>query len=1021
MAVVEGKTVPDPTLTSRRPQSAFALVLMVSVLAMAVLLLITLAAVTRVETRMAANADELARARQDVTMALHVALGQLQRYAGPDARVTASAASFGGGEGTAAFTGVWDSATGAVAPMIWLVSGNEQNPLAVTPASSVASGAELVGEGTATAPRQVLVPWQELTESALDGSSAVRSRIAWWVEDRGVKASVSTPDRSAEVAYGPWQDSVQRQRLRQQLGSIPSWIEPTGTSARGFDPWAAAHRPWLERVLASGQLGWLDPIGAEPLPSALRHRWQAVTPATHGVLANTLPTDHLGRGLWRDLSLAPEALGPAFVRYQRRDYIEPPSFGNTAVPSITTEASPRRRAAVQAPISQAADAFRPAFVSSVAPVLTEVLLQFRLDRVSGGVELRSRVYVGLWNPYSVALQAPADLELVVRGLPTIRVADPLEGSAAAIDLQQSAFGPARDRVQLPFTAGESGQTDRVSWLPGRMYGWTTLTGPDPPGELAFYGKTLNASGWVGGVTPLAGSSSNLAVTGPAVTTLMVELWAGGERLTTCSAPAYPPFSIPDIEPAGASSYWNWRFAYGFRLGQPSSTSLDRSWLISDGRDPRTMDAGPELWDPFNASGGFEPDAPAYTGVPPTASGLEHLLLFRPQGTAIATRSANRDTPVFELPRLPLLSLGELQHLQVEGYRPFAVGNPWGGLANGVFDRHFFSGLEPHGAGPDISSHEPLPNWNLIPFDTRLESTPAALDLADLRAAGAFSSRLLLQRGAFNVNSVDPVAWAAVLSSSRFPANFEFAWADVDDGPLITAATGSQRSESALISESFDDPAWGSSGLAGPVFFRFSQTAQETFFSSSEAALGAGELSRRPFRQGVRGGEDAVRGLTAAQVRALAERIVGLVRVKHAASGPFRSLEEFINGSPALGGRSVLERAIAESELNRAAFSGDAAVSSPDYHGFSSLTLTSADLLTTLAPYLRNRSDTFAIRAAAEVLNPATGTVTARAWAEMTVQRFPSPVEPNDSFEQPSGRFGRRFEITGFRWLSPFEL
>jgi type II secretory pathway component PulK len=72
-------------------QRGFALLITITLLAFLVLLLVSLASLTRVETQVASNNQQLAQARQNALMALNVALGQLQKYAGPDQRVTATA------------------------------------------------------------------------------------------------------------------------------------------------------------------------------------------------------------------------------------------------------------------------------------------------------------------------------------------------------------------------------------------------------------------------------------------------------------------------------------------------------------------------------------------------------------------------------------------------------------------------------------------------------------------------------------------------------------------------------------------------------------------------------------------------------------------------------------------------------------------------------------------------------------------------------------------------------------------
>src|SRR4051812_10807586 len=77
--------------SARRCQQGFALLITITLLAFLVLLLVSLAALTRVETQVAANDQQLAQARQNALMALSIAIGQLQKAGGPDQRVTATA------------------------------------------------------------------------------------------------------------------------------------------------------------------------------------------------------------------------------------------------------------------------------------------------------------------------------------------------------------------------------------------------------------------------------------------------------------------------------------------------------------------------------------------------------------------------------------------------------------------------------------------------------------------------------------------------------------------------------------------------------------------------------------------------------------------------------------------------------------------------------------------------------------------------------------------------------------------
>ncbi|MEN9841720.1 MAG: hypothetical protein RL376_1520, partial [Verrucomicrobiota bacterium] len=148
------KFAPQP---KRNPAQGFALLVTIVLVAFLVLIVVGLATFTRVETQVAANSQQVAQARQNAVMALNLALGQLQKYAGPDQAVTARA------DITSAtplkqpyLTGVWSTSNTSSTPDTWLVSGNEINPVMVNPKNapdpSTAATAEsqvfLVSNGT---------------------------------------------------------------------------------------------------------------------------------------------------------------------------------------------------------------------------------------------------------------------------------------------------------------------------------------------------------------------------------------------------------------------------------------------------------------------------------------------------------------------------------------------------------------------------------------------------------------------------------------------------------------------------------------------------------------------------------------------------------------------------------------------------------------------------------------------------------------------------------------------------------
>ncbi len=113
-----------------------------SLMAFIVVLVLSLSLIVQVETASSSAALAQLRAKESAKLALFMGLGELQRYTGPDQRVTARAEILGSGLSTQNpfWTGVWDTTNPSAGPR-WLVSWQDQNG---TPGSTM----QLVGEGT---------------------------------------------------------------------------------------------------------------------------------------------------------------------------------------------------------------------------------------------------------------------------------------------------------------------------------------------------------------------------------------------------------------------------------------------------------------------------------------------------------------------------------------------------------------------------------------------------------------------------------------------------------------------------------------------------------------------------------------------------------------------------------------------------------------------------------------------------------------------------------------------------------
>ena len=1005
----------------RRPRArGFAIVLTLGLLSFLVLLLLALATLARVETRISDHALRQVQARQNALMALNIALGRIQKFAGPDARVTATAEAFGGENGTSGYTGVWDAAAAGSEPLTWLVSGNEGgNALRVTPAGG-GNVVELAGANTSGAAGEILVPKQAIASRAVPGQpgETIVGNYAWWVGDEGVKASVSLVDRSSKLTYAPFDAIEARSRIRQQIALGPGPADSAGQAV--FEPRDANNAPQASRVLATSQLAFLRrPDGTTAVGlDAVRQNFHDWAPENRAVLAMTKPG-----GLRQDLSLRPELLGPAFAAwadYSR--YLEDPAAPATpllspAYPAANPREALRRRFRMTAPLTASG------ITHGVAPVMSYFLITFniRTDQSVGGsmrpVEVRARWMATLWNPYSSAL-VPENLQLEVTGLPVVHVMNDTAGTTVTSIALDSLFG-APLRISLPWTPG--GRDDQQSWLPGRVYTWSAQEnlnkGSAPPGDgfsSIFYTRTLSTAAGQGvqrAVSLVTMANSAQAHLQGAAAQLTVRLYrtrVDGERelLRTHLSPAFAAFATTP----NAASAATYQFSYVFHLAESADTPVaPEVWLSTPGQDPRetVLPAGSFL----PGANGPRPELyPNYTSISFPDRLLDRAL---PASAASTTgQSYNEDTPLFELPRGPLLSVGGLQHLATAGSRPFAIGNSWGqtGDWNQLFDRYFFSGLAPGASHPDFAAGEPLPNPLLRVASRR--SDGLTLTAADLtaQAVTGYSSKYLMQGGAFNVNSVSAAAWLAVLRAGRFSPDSIFRFL------AASAATGTQA----------DSPA-GQVTLGDVVFFRFPFSAQETYRADAgyaasttvppAAPTAASAANTHLFRRGVR-------VLSPEQSTALAGTIVSLLRQKLATSGPFRSLEEFLNPVPLFGGMSLLEKAIADSVTVDGRHINDPAVV-PE---FSSQWLTQGDVLSLLAPMLFPRSDTFRIRAYGDAVNPATGTIEGRAWCEAIVQRSPAycdatqPAEtPPEALTADNLSYGRRCQVVDFRWMAPDDI
>lgn len=418
------------------------------------------------------------------------------------------------------------------------------------------------------------------------------------------------------------------------------------------------------------------------------------------------------------------------------------------------------------------------------------------------------------------------------------------------------------------------------------------------------------------------------------------------------------------------------------------------------------------------------------------------------GGASNTPTGQSNVVIYDVPRSPLVSVGQFQHAQLSRYNfepGFIVGNsyanpriPLDALVssnfNGttgltivdtshevnrrIWDKFFFSSLgADHVSASSTtldkafdfkavsSGAKPLPNprMQFVPLqgDTSFDKILSASGGAD-RGPEMMAARVRI-KGAFNVNSTSKNAWKALLSTmgaSQLP---------------VVSETGGKWTKL-----SWNDP-------NGIRFNRFGHA-----------------LSEKPYEAGGSGAEPEFwrgwRSLSEKELDDLATEIVKEVKER----GPFRSLAEFVNRNP--GGnqdqqlkgclQAALDRTVNAKLPTDVGFpasnpTGDhfsKAVTDENQAVGSASYLMQGDVLQSLAPVLQVRSDYFRIRTCGEALD-ASGKVTARARCEAFVQRTPEFVDPADVVHATADEiktksnqlFGRKFQIVSFRWLSDSEV
>ncbi|NRA25770.1 MAG: hypothetical protein HRU10_00795 [Opitutales bacterium] len=983
-----------PGIRCSRP-TGFALIACLLLVAFFTVLLSSMAVLVTHELRETSVKESQRSARQHARLAMQIAVGELSRNLGHDARATR--VGYGNddnlenrGNSTHGWLSVWDTSV-PESPVFqqWMVSGQSAEAIG----SSV-----LIEQGEASLGLDdVDVPFQEM-----EGGG-----YAWHVSDEATKAQIF-------LGRGAFAESTAYEGVHADLFQNP------GRSVGYYfqlanEHWDGGDFPVIDAVAGPDaqflqKVQDLKFLNMSPTPRALglyvSYSTQELTVQSLGVLSRTDGTF----GLKTDLSLDADSLGPGLRAWlDHKSYIVPPDPDHDLIQS---EDDPRRFFRIQ-PYNPT-DPEDGEFVHVLAPVITDVGFQFSpapnnaSDRTA---YLSMRTVLELWNPYAQIIE-PEEMTLEVYGVPDIEVLCVKD----EVDLPAFTMSPIETfgedlsegqgiKVDLAFVVDPHASKvaedcfDAKYWGGGRVKYWVgrnnTTRATPAEGYGVFGTKSSNATRLhlpaVPGVAfPDSGDYDSIRYRVPASSlTFVLRRKSDGAVLARLD-----DFEWDAADTAATEARWDRRFiTFQARKFERSHTiDLNASdWMRL--HEPRGLhhEFGdlPEMGYTTKESTGYSPDLSpntlALSASEPDDSIFERVL-------SAGNRRHNSpevDSPLFDIPTRALLSIGELQHVVVHGKAPFAVGNSWGNEKNSVFDTHFFSGQQ---VGVDAANSDFRMHPAMRALTLQADNVPLANDT-------------LMVSGRFNVNSLSARAWATMLAVALSESlTYMVPDSTYDDNEDDTAVHSSGRVPPALGRFSFSQAAWLGRDLDS---FRSKHDVPPSQFFQ----YGWQFIAARQRHSGVMS-NDFQMGDTSL-LSGLASAIVDELR---SLDEPIVSLERLINDVDEEG-NSLLERAIASvPELRQQPC---------DDNGWEVQTVDErlpawvlpSDLMTVLAPILSVRGDTFRVRAYGRSESQFDSDGYTEAWCEAVIQRLPDVVDIGGTGMTDQ----RKFEMVSFRWLNESEL
>lgn len=1112
----------------------------ITLLAFLVLLLVSLASLTRVETQVASNNQQLSQARQNALMAMNVALGRLQQLAGPDQRVTGTADLIAGRDDTKKnWTGIWDARTATLGnPMGWLVSGTATSgATGVTGALSAATGntlVDLVGSNstdTNVAGNKVQAETQPVKATGVPGFDPLAEKtvgnFAYWVGDEGVKAKVSltdpweTPSQLTKDATGVNDATAAIYRFS---GTQRTGVEGVGKNAAddrvgsAYPAGDSTFKALLSHVLSPGQLPLANPSGATDLAGTVKSRFHDLTASSVSVMTNV--TDG---GLKKDLTAWLAKPDSASNLPRDTDYVANAATYMPRWSQIRSYAGTLDDGTAKNPVAQNAEALpttsATAAIASpkqgIYPVISYARIGYNVSCAGAGQKFAFHLFpvVTLWNPHNVAIAAH-DYEMRWDDQDWYN-AIVVSKETATDNVQFSAYGKWKGAYSEAFATGYfaygvvAAANENVGayskaplrfklkapQIPAGQSLVFTLKDPSAGAADEYQVTGNNATNVMEPYAPNQ-SDNSVVIYGPTMTAADLTsryfmINTGGQQQLSLRDYADPTLVYHWVQNPSSMHYFNGspvnasflvesptlvaapkmyvRMGLFQSQGQNGTLSDPSKWFATNSRwlalfnplAPHALRLGGGKTNSFS----YFMDVQGITNPGPTFGNGNRASIG--PGEDVSAPAGDLVVHEFLKTGTPLFSIAQLQHVnisQMNLYPAYAIGNslasvyvprnktvytvgsgPSGNptgqpqqlpfrnlteihdlsyvLNRALWDKYFFSTVPASLiATTQLTADYRLPNSRHAFHWKDNRTTPTATELAELKAPDTASAHLLIN-GGFNVNSTSVQAWRALLYSrngvATDPANataYKHPYSRYADAAAGVSNSTPWQGYRILSDAQIDN-------LAAKIV---AQVKLRGPFSSLADFINR-RLVNAPDATGLKGPlQAAIDAVDADSAITTVNRING--------RSPFTDRNTGTGIDTGISILSAAGNAIpkpADTDVIHAHWIGDDSDTNADKAytsraAFAPGYLSQADLLTSLGPVLTPRSDTFTIRAYGDVQNPSTSAVESRAWCEAVVQRLPEYMETQDAWSLPvagtiNEKFGRRFRIVSFRWLTSTDI